>query len=58
MVKAKGMCTSVVLSSLKSQMYAYSIAYVECGSTANAAAMKDWFDNKYADLCSAYHPTH
>jgi hypothetical protein len=39
-------------------MYAHSIAYVECGSTANAAAMKDWFDNKYADLCFACYYTH
>jgi hypothetical protein len=49
MVKAKGMCASVGQSSL-SYMYAHSIAYVECGSTANAAAMKDWFDNKYVGL--------
>jgi len=27
-------------------LYARSIAYVECGSPANAAAMKVWFDNK------------
>lgn len=24
---------------------ARSIAYIECGSPANAAAMKKWFDN-------------
>ena len=32
-------------------VYARSIAYVECGSTANAAVIKEWFDNKYVDLC-------
>ena len=26
-------------------LYAHSIAYVECGSPANAAAVKEWFDN-------------
>ncbi len=31
-------------------MYAHSIAYVECGSAANAAAIKEWFDNKYVDF--------
>lgn len=27
-------------------LYARSIAYVECGSPTNAAAIKEWFDNK------------
>jgi hypothetical protein len=27
-------------------IYAVSIAYVECGSPANAAVIKEWFDNK------------
>jgi hypothetical protein len=27
-------------------MYARSIAYIECGSPANAAAIKGWFDDK------------
>lgn len=39
-------------------MYAYSIAYVECGSTANAAVVKDWFDNKYVDFYFVCYPAH
>lgn len=39
-------------------MYARSIAYVECGSTANATAMKEWFDNKYVALCLACYHAH
>jgi hypothetical protein len=27
-------------------MYAVSIAYVECGSPPNATAIKEWFDTK------------
>ena len=27
-------------------LYARSIAYVECGTPASAAAIKQWFDNK------------
>lgn len=39
-------------------MYARSIAYIECGSTPNAAVMKEWFDNKYVDLCLACYHAH
>ena len=28
-------------------LYARSIAYIECGSPTSAAAIKEWFDNKY-----------
>ncbi len=31
---------------LRMTLYARSIAYIECGTTANASAMKIWFDNK------------
>jgi hypothetical protein len=31
---------------LRMTMYARSIAYVECGTPANAVAVKNWFDNK------------
>ena len=31
---------------LRMIMYAGSIAYVECGTPANAVAVKNWFDNK------------
>ena len=48
--KSKGYVYFHPLSSPWSHMYAYSIAYVECGSTANAAVVKDWFDNKYVDF--------
>jgi len=37
---------SLYISFLRLTLYARSIAYVECGSPANAAVIKEWFDNK------------
>jgi len=45
MVKVKGaLSRHTTLPTLT--LYARSIAYVECGSPVNAAAIKEWFDNK------------
>jgi hypothetical protein len=57
MAKAKGMCNYVACPHWR-HMYARSIAYVECGSTANAAVIKEWLDNKYVDLCLGYYHAH
>jgi len=49
MAKAKGWFNRIEVRLVVVNFLCFvSIAWVECGNFANAAALKDWFDNKWA----------
>jgi hypothetical protein len=50
--KSKGYaCSHAAPPYLRLTLHERSIAYVECGSPANAAVIKEWFDNKCVMFC-------